>query len=298
MFPFFRILLALALAAPVVLIGCRKADERATPAVRVDTVRVVVRDTIYPPKPTPAVVDLPTDFSYLGAIPRKFAAGISVEVYYLSAFGGRLSSERYMTWKDPDAVTLKIVDAAGSVYYESDNPTYQRYTIGGTQYGLRILIPKSDIPALVYKNFSEHRYPIHIAVQYDERTYTTGEDEPTAAGLPADFAYLSTIPRKFAAGISIEVYYLSAAGGRLHSMHHEIWRNPDAVTLKIADGNGNVHYESDNPTYQRYTIGGTQYGLRILIPKSNIPAFVYKNFSEHRYPIHIAVEYDERTYTN
>ena len=180
----FRRLLTLAIVA--ILISCGgKAGENTTTTtqvdtvrvvvrdtirdVRVDTVRVVVRDTIY--IRTENVAELPDDFSYLKAYPRKFKAGISIEINYLSSFGARLNSDTCHTWRPPNKIMVQIKNTRRVVLYEAINPTYQIETDGVRQYGLRIFIPKSEIPT-IYGDYPSFRYTTHIAIRYGDRTYT------------------------------------------------------------------------------------------------------------------------------
>ncbi len=180
----FRRLLILAIIAILTSCGGKAGENTTTSArvdtvrvavrdtirdVRVDTVKVVVRDTVY--IRTENVAELPDDFSYLAAIPRKFNAGINIEVSYLSSLGARLFTDACHTWRLPDAVIVTIKNARGVVLYEAINPTYRPYADGVYQSGQRIFIPKSEIPT-IYGDYPSFRYTTHIAVRYGDRTYT------------------------------------------------------------------------------------------------------------------------------
>ena len=181
MFSFYRFAMLLILAVPI-LTNCGKTEHTGSAAV-VDTVRVVVRDTIYIKTENRVVVrdtvyirtenvaELPDNFSYLSVVPRKFAAGINIEVDYLSSLGARLFTDACHTWKTPDEITVTIKNLRGVVLYETTSATYRPFTNGVYQSGQRIFIPKSDIPT-IYPDYSEHRYPTRVAIRYGERTYT------------------------------------------------------------------------------------------------------------------------------
>ena len=79
------------------------------------------------------------------------------------------------------------------------------------------------------------------------------------------------------------------------------WRNPDKITVTITGnniitGNNREVSISDNLIYMGYEINGYQYGLEILIPKSEISDIYADRFSS--YTIRVVVEFDGKEYTN
>ena len=153
-----------------------KTGGSTTPSTRVDTVWVVVRDTIYidegsggnPSTPTDSL-SIPRGLTSLSVSSRKIPTGISIWVNYLDRFGQLIQGVNEI-WRNPDKITVTI-NRDNRELYRSTGLPYQRNLVGGTiHHGIDILIPKSEIPA-IYADWSSS-YTIRVVVEFDGQEYS------------------------------------------------------------------------------------------------------------------------------
>ena len=151
-----------------------KTGGSTTPINRVDTVRVVVRDTIYIDSGSGGntgngsggntgsggggnqgtqtdSLDVPTGLHSIAVryIVHDESIGISLYIYYLD------NDQNFIRvfgkiWRNPDKITVTIRRRQGDGYreiYRSNNVKYERNMyLSDTQWGLGLTIPSSEIP--------------------------------------------------------------------------------------------------------------------------------------------------------
>ena len=120
---------------------------------------------------------------------------------------------------------------------------------------------------------------------------------------PPDLAGLGVSYTSVPTGWNIKVQYLNFYGNEIFNVGFGVpqWRNPDKITVTITGnniitGNNREVSISDNLIYKGYYVHGYQYGLEILIPKSDIPDIYADRFSS--YTIRVVVEFDGKEYSN
>ena len=161
-----------------------KTGGSTTPSNRVDTVRVVVRDTIYIDSGSGGNTGgggntgtqteiIPPDLASLDLIGvRQISTGWRMEAYYIDRFGEfiRTRTTDSPKWRNPDKITVIIRDRFNNEErYRSDNIIYREYVDAGWQYGLVILIPKSEISNIY--DLPVHHYTIKVVVEFDGVPY-------------------------------------------------------------------------------------------------------------------------------
>lgn len=153
-----------------------KTGGSTTPSTRVDTVWVVVRDTIYidggsggnQGTPTDSL-SIPRGLASLGVLSRKIPTGISISVDYLDLFGTPIQVIDEI-WRNPDKITVTVNRDNRELYRSTDLP-YQRDLLGETtQLGIDLLIPKSEIP-VIYADWS-YSHTIRVVVEFDGQEYS------------------------------------------------------------------------------------------------------------------------------
>ena len=294
-----------------------KTGGSTTPSNRVDTVRVVVRDTIYIDSGsggntgngsggnTGTQTEItPPDLASLGVRVSQVPTGWNIKVTYLDLYGSDLHGGYDPKWRNPDKITVIILDGDKEVYRGSDNIIYRGYYGGaGWQRGLEVLVPKSEISDIYDQSVS--RYTTRVVVEFDGKEYTSGGNTGNGGGgnqgtqtdslsIPRDLASLSVSSRKIPTGISIRVNYWDRFGSTIQRVD-EIWRNPDKITVTISRGNTELYSSTELP-FQRTIVNGVQLGIDVLIPKSEIPN-IYADWSSS-YTIRVVVEFDGEKYTN
>ena len=292
-----------------------KRGGSTTPSTQVDTVWVVVRDTIYIDGGSGGNTDsgnggnqgtqadsliTPPGLEGLDLRFNRIPTGWKIYVKYTDLFGNEILNGGFDVpqWRNPDKITVTIISNNRELYI-SDNLIYKGYWINGYQYGLEVLIPKSEIPPGLYNNTSlPYRSTIpRVVVEFDGKEYSNDNPStPTdSLSIPRGLASLSVSSRKIPTGIRIQVYYRDEFGKLIQGVN-EIWRNPDKITVTINRDNREL-YRSTGLPYQRNLVGGTtQLGIDILIPKSEIPA-IYADWSSS-YTIRVVVEFDGQEYSD
>ena len=148
-----------------------KTGGSTTPINRVDTVRVVVRDTIYIDSGSggnTGTQTAPPGLAYLSVSPSKIPTGISIGVYYFHRFGSTIQRVDEI-WRNPDKITVTISRGNTELYSSTELP-FQRTIVNGVQLGIDVLIPKSEIPN-IYADWSSS-YTIQVVVEFDGEEYT------------------------------------------------------------------------------------------------------------------------------
>ena len=116
---------------------------------------------------------------------------------------------------------------------------------------------------------------------------------------PPDLKGLGVRVSQVPTGWNIKVQYLDLYGNEISNLGKGFgvpqWRNPDKITVTITGNNRELSI-SDNLIYKGYYVHGYQYGLEILIPKSEI-SDIYDQ-SVFRYTTRVVVEFDGEEYTN
>ena len=161
-----------------------KTGGSTTPSNRVDTVRVVVRDTIYIDSGnggntggggnTGTQTEItPPDLKGLGVRVSQVPTGWNIKVQYLDLYGNEISNLGkgfgVPQWRNPDKITVTITGNNRELSI-SDNLIYKGYYVHGYQYGLEILIPKSEISDIYDQ--SVFRYTTRVVVEFDGKEYT------------------------------------------------------------------------------------------------------------------------------
>ena len=148
-----------------------KTGGSTTPINRVDTVRVVVRDTIYIDSGSggnTGTQTAPPGLDYLSVSSRKIPTGISIRVDYWDRFGDRIQRVDEI-WRNPDKITVTIRRGNTELYSSTELP-FQRTIVNGVQLGIDVLIPKTEIPN-IYADWSSS-YTIRVVVEFDGEKYT------------------------------------------------------------------------------------------------------------------------------
>ena len=161
-----------------------KTGGSTTPINRVDTVRVVVRDTIYIDSGSGGNTGnggggnqgtqteiTPPDLEGLGVRYTSVPTGWNIKVQYLDFYGNEIRNEGFGVpqWRNPDKITVTITGNNRELSI-SDNLIYKGYYTHGYQRGLEILIPKSEIPDIYADRLSS--YTIRVVVEFDGKKYT------------------------------------------------------------------------------------------------------------------------------
>ena len=159
-----------------------KTGGSTTPSTRVDTVWVVVRDTIYIDGGSggnqgtqtdslitpPGLVGLDLRFN-------RIPTGWKIIVEYIDLFGNEIINGvlDVPQWRNPDKITVTIISNNRELYI-SDNLIYKGYWINGIQYGLEVLIPKSEIPPDLYDDtLLPYSATIpRVVVEFDGKEYS------------------------------------------------------------------------------------------------------------------------------
>ena len=160
-----------------------KTGGSTTPINRVDTVRVVVRDTIYIDSGSggnPGSLSIPSGLAGLGVSPELVPTGWKISVTYLDSFGNPIwATSDFPKWRNPDKITVIIrPDLFTAEPYRSDNIIYQRsYDVLDRQSGLEMVIPKSEIPDFYrYASFyNVFHFTTRVVVEFDGVPYS-GEE--------------------------------------------------------------------------------------------------------------------------
>ena len=273
-----------------------------------DTVEKVVRDTIYIDGGSGGNQGTQTDSLItppgLAGLDLRFdriPTGWKIIVEYIDLFGNEIINGvlDVPQWRNPDKITVTIISNNRELYI-SDNLIYKGYWINGNQYGLEVLIPKSEIPPDLYNNPSlpySSTIP-RVVVEFDGQEYFGGDNPVTptdSLSIPRGLASLGVLSRKIPTGISISVDYLDLFGTPIQVID-EIWRNPDKITVTVNRDNRELYRSTDLP-YQRDLLGETtQLGIDLLIPKSEIPV-IYADWS-YSHTIRVVVEFDGQEYSN
>ena len=163
-----------------------KTGGSTTPINRVDTVRVVVRDTIYIDSGSGGNTGsggnqgtqteiIPPDLAGLEVAIRQVSTGWRIEAYYVDFFGEyiRTRTADFPKWRNPDKITVIIRDrftVENEVRYRSDDIIFNKYVIAAWQYGLVILIPKTEISDIY--DLSVSYYLTRVVVEFDGVPYS------------------------------------------------------------------------------------------------------------------------------
>ena len=162
-----------------------KTGGSTTPINRVDTVRVVVRDTIYIDSGSGGNTGngdggnqgtqteiTPPDLAGLEVGFSSISTGWRIDALYVDFLGEYISTRTtdFPKWRNPDKITVIITYKLNNeVRYRSDNIIFDKYVFAGWQSGLVIVIPKTEISD-IYDDW--HLYTPEVVVEFDGKEYS------------------------------------------------------------------------------------------------------------------------------
>ena len=154
-----------------------KTGGSTTPINRVDTVRVVVRDTIYIDSGSGGntgtqtdSLSIPRNLAQLKLSSSKIPTGISIWVTYHDLFGSMIQGVDEI-WRNPDKITVTIRRGNTELYSSTGLPFQRSLVVGsGIQLGIDVLIPKSEISD-IYADWSSS-YTIRVVIEFDGVPYS------------------------------------------------------------------------------------------------------------------------------